>query len=576
MKKITGGLIIIALISLFPLISCNSVLEKNNLGVFGGDNVWTSETMTAAYLNNIYASLMPGWPYDVSDSDSDEATDGNPGMNNFLQGTATLDYWNNWGYGTIDRINLFLSKIDATPYSQEKIKQFKGQALFWRAWVYFGMVNGYGGVPLILNVQDYKNPDALFVKRNKTSECFTQIVKDLDEAASLLPDAFSGSNYGRIDKGIALAFKGRVLLFYASPLFNPSNDPARWQAAYSATKAAKDFLENNGKGLYSSFKDIWNAERNKEVIMLNQFYKPDHYADQAPIRPMFITKDAWGRNEATLFLVNSFPMKDGSSFDPARPLAYDTLFKYRDDRFYATVAFNGGTYNTPDFKSGEKIWTGYTSNGTALEISIHANPGAPGRSGFWQVKGLDPSLDKTNVHYGTVDWIEIRFAEVLMNYGEAANETGKTSEALQVLYAIRQRAGILPGNAGKYGITASSVSDIREAYIKERFVEFTFEGKRWNDLRRWRRFDILNNQHTRKAVVMWLKPGAQAPTISDNIYDPAVWSRFTPKIIENIEGTYTFNLPDKYYFYGIPKTHLDKNANLEQNKEWGGSFDPLQ
>ncbi len=174
-----------------------------------------------------------------------------------------------------------------------------------------------------------------------------------------------------------------------------------------------------------------------------------------------------------------------------------------------------------------------------------------------------------------MDWIEIRFAEVLMNYGEAANETGKTSEALQVLYSIRQRAGILPGS-GNYGVTASSVSEIREAYIKERFVEFAFENKRWNDLRRWKRFDILNNQVSRKAVKMQLKPGEPVPLITDDIYDQAIWSRFTPVFVNNLEGSFTFNVPDKFYFYAIPKTHLDKNPNLEQNNNWGGTFDPLQ
>ena len=572
MKKIIGILIGSALIQLFSLISCTDVFEKNNLVVLGGDNVWTSETMTAAYLNNIYSSFMGSWPY--NGSSSDEGTDASIGMNAFLRGIATIDAWNGYGYGNIDRINLFLSKIDGTPYTPEKIKQFKGEALFFRAWAYFGMVNGYGGVPLILDVQDYKNPEGLFVKRNKTSECITQIVKDLDDAASMLPDAFSGTDYGRIDKGIALAFKGKVLLTYASPLFNPSNNAARWQTAYTATKAAKDFLETQGKGLFPSFKDIWYTERNKEVVMVSQFYAPDRYYSNAPIRPIFITKDAWGANEPTLFLVNSFPMKDGSAFDPARPLAYDTLFKYRDDRFYATIAFNGGVYNTPDFKPGEKIWTGFTSDGTDLQRYIHLIAG-PSRTGFFQIKGIDTKNNQQGVHNSTVDWIQIRFAEVLMNYGEAANETGKTAEALSVLYSIRQRAGILPGVAGKYGITASTVSEIREVYIKERFVEFAFEGKRWEDLRRWRRFDILNSQKTRKAVLMYLKPSAQIPLITDNIYDSAIWSRFTPKIVENIENPYTFNLLDKYYFYAIPKGHLDRNVNLEQNKDWGGTFDPL-
>lgn len=561
-------------LSLLLLSACSKVLDKDNLGVFGGDDVWTSETMTSAYLNNIYSTLMPGWSY--NGSATDEGTEGTAGMNSFLQGTATIDSWNNWQYTVIDRINLFLSKIDETPYTEDKIKQFKGQALFWRAWAYFSMVKDYGGVPLILDVQDYKNSEGLFVKRNKTSECFTQIVKDLDEAALLLPDAFTGADYGRIDKGAVLAFKGKVLLFNASPLFNPSNDAARWEAAYTATKAAKEFLEGQGKGLFGSFKNIWSTERNNEVVMVNQFYKPDHYVSQAAIRPIFITKDAWGSNEPTQFMVNAFPMKDGSDFDAAKSLAYDTLFKYRDDRFYATLTFNGGVYNTADFKPGEKLWTGIASDGiTSLEKIIHLNGANPGRTGFFQVKGLDPANDKQNVHFGTVDWIEIRFAEVLMNYGEAANETGKTSEALQVLYSIRQRAGILPGS-GNYGVTASSVSEIREAYIKERFVEFAFENKRWNDLRRWKRFDILNNQVSRKAVKMQLKPGEPVPLITDDIYDQAIWSRFTPVFVNNLEGSFTFNVPDKFYFYAIPKTHLDKNPNLEQNNNWGGTFDPLQ
>jgi len=566
--------IIVLMSSIFAMASCTEVLDKDNLQVFGGDEVWTLESMTSAYLNDIYATLMPGWSY--TGYDSDEGTNSVQNLNDFLRGTATIDSYDNWRYDVVERINLFLSKIEETPYSQEKIDHYKGQALFWRAWAYFSMVKNYGGVPLILDVQDYKNPDGLFVRRNKTSECFSQIVKDLDDAVSLLPDAFAGSNYGRIDKGIALAFKGRVLLTYASPLFNPSSDANLWQTAYNANKEAKDFLESKGKGLYGSFRNIWYDERNKEVVMVNQFYAPEHYSSQAAIRPLFLSKDAFGANQPTLHLVNAFPMKNGSDFDPSIPLAYDTLFKYRDDRFYATLAYNGCDYITPDFKPGEKLWTGYTSDGTSLLIVIHHEPGVPGRTGFWQMKALDTSLDKTNVHYGKVDWIEMRFAEVLMNYGEAANEIGKTSEALQVLYDIRERAGILPGANSQYGVMAETKSEIRETYIKERFVEFAFENKRWNDLRRWRRFDILNDQGTRKAVQMWLKPGEQVPLITDDINNQSVWSRFTPKIIENIEGTYTFNVQDKYYFYAIPKGHLDKNPNLEQNQAWGGTFNPLE
>lgn len=122
-------------------------------------------------------------------------------------------------------------------------------------------------------------------------------------------------------------------------------------------------------------------------------------------------------------------------------------------------------------------------------------------SNFYQRKGLDYNINASKVYEAQVDWVEIRFTEVLMNYGECANEVGKSSEALQVLYDVRKRAGI-ENTTGNYGITATSQGDIREAYMTERYIEFAYEGKRWNDLRRWKRFDILNEIKYRSSL--WL------------------------------------------------------------------------
>jgi len=572
MKKNIITIITIGMLAGLTLDSCTKVLNKPNLSVYSSETVWTSEPETSAYLNNIYSMEMPGWTF--NGSASDEATDGSAGMSSYLKGIATVDSYDAYSYTAIDAINLFLSKIDGTPYPDKN--QLKGQALFWRAWAYFNMVQAYGGVPLILQVQDNNNIPSLFVKRNKSSECFTQMEKDLTDAASMLPDSWGSAGYGRIDKGAALAFLGKVEMWWASPLFNPTNDPSRWQAAYTATKAANDYLVSQGKGLYPSYGGIWYNKGNSEIVMVNQYFAPDHYGDNAPIRPEGITEDDFGHNQATLALANAYPMKDGSVFNPSKPLAYDTLFKYRDDRFYATLAYNGSVYNTADFTNGAKIWTGYEANGYSLETLFITSP-VPNRSGFWQVKGIDHSLNKQSVHMATIDWIVMRYAEVLMNYGECANEIGHSAEALQVLYAIRKRANILPGSAGTYGVTATSTSDIRQAYINERFVEFAFEGLRWNDLRRWRRFDILNTEQTRSAIHMMLKPGAPIPVVSADITDPAVWGTFTPQVIANIEDpSAIFNLPDKLYFYAIPARHLNANPNLQQNNNWGGTFDPLQ
>lgn len=552
--------------------SCTSVLDKEDFSAITPSDVWQNEKMIDAVINDIHGSLMPGWSYDGASSD--EAPDSRASMNEFLQGTATIDSWDNWPYTAIEKINLFLKNIKTTTFDKS-IPQWEGQALFWRAWCYFSMVKGYGGVPLILEPQDVANTESLFVERATTSACFEQIVKDLDAAIASLPDKWDGNAYGRIDKGAAMAFKGRVLLFWASPLFTPNGDAKRWQAAYDANKNAVDYLKGQGKNLFPSYANIWYTERNEEVIMLNQFFAPDHKYGQNGIRAMSYTRGDVARNLPLMNTVNTFPMRDGSDFDPKK-CVYDTLFKHRDDRFYATIAYNGSDYNIKELKSGEHIWTGRDSKGMSIEFPIH-NPGEnfdPINTGFLCKKSLDPNITKSTVYDATVDWVEIRFAEVLMNYGECANELNKTDEALSVLFAIRKRANILPGSDNRYGIKETAQAEIRERYIKERFVEFLFESKRLDDLRRWRRFDIVNSQKKQYGIQTWLRPGESLPVITDDIN--AVWTKFEPKIVE-VTPQYSYNLKDQYYFYAIPRRHLDANPKLKQNNNWdGGVFDPLK
>ncbi len=573
MKKFN---ILILIFVVFHFWGCDDrILDKEDLSAINPDDVWQNETIAQAYLNDIYGSLMPAQAF--NGSATDEAINQNGVMNDIQRGLATINSVDYWPYGTINKINFFLENVEASNLSDQFKEETTGQALFWRAWVYFGMFKAYGGVPLILQSQSLDDYESLFVKRAKTSEVYAQLIQDLDDAIGMLPDQFAGADYGKIDKGVAMAFKGIVTLYYASPQFSPSGNADRWQTAYNANKAAVDFLRSVGKGLYEGeFKNIWYEERNKEVVMVNQFYFPDHTWFLGHVRPIFITRDNWASNLPSLSLVNAFPLKDGSPFDPGLPNAYDTLFKYRDDRFYATIAFNGSVYPAADFNPGEKLWTGMMPDEIiSLERIIHNNGADFGNSGFYSIKWVDPDLDQQTLYDADVDWIPIRFAEVLMNYGEAANEVGNTDEALQVLYDIRERAGILPGEDGRFGVTASTKDEIREAYINERMAEFAFENKRWDDLRRWRRFDILNDKVNRKTVRFILKEGAEVPDITDDIFLEENWSKFRTKIYDM--DVHTFDLKDNYYFWAIPKYHLERNSNLEQTMGWdNGTFDPLQ
>lgn len=570
--KLNNHLVVLFILMGLAFGSCEKVFEKENLNAINPEDVWLDEGLADAYINNIYSLFMPGMAFNGGASDEAPNGDGFT-MQPLLKGMADINTVNYWPYANIRKINILLKEVEASTLDPDFLGRLKGQALFFRAWAYFNMTKLYGGVPLVLHPQGLEEED-LSVPRSNAASCFEQIIKDLDEAISLLPDEWTGADYGRIDKGIAMAFKGRALLFYASPQFNPSGDATKWTDAYNANKEALAYLETMGKGLYQgNYEDIWYQELNEEVIMVNQFLNPGRTYNQNVLRPLWATTGAVGYDQPALKLVDAFPMKDGSNFDPNA--GYGEFYKNRDNRFYANIAYNGSHhYNIKDLDTFESyLWLYTTAAGEDSEQLLYGFSGF-NWTGFYRLKALDKDVDGATINLADVDWIEIRLAEVLMNYGEAANEIGNTAEALQVLYDIRARAGIEAGS-GNYGITATDQAGIREAYINERFVEFAFENKRWDDLRRWRRFDILNDQGVHKGLAFTLNSGEQAPQGYDNIDD--FWDKFSWSIYDvETAPNERFNVPDTYYFYGIPESYIQKDANLEQTIGWdGGTFDPL-
>lgn len=599
MKKNSIKYIMLLLVTI-SMASCE--LDYENTETITPDNVWTNPLMIKSYVSDIHGGMMPGWP--INGEASDEAINAPNQMSDYLKGVIdiTSTTVGKFDYNNIDRINYFLQQLASVPttvLSQAEKDQLEGQMLFWRAWDYWGKIQAVGGVPLILEPQNIDNTESLFIPRSKTSECYAQIIDDLDRAISLLPPTWSGDNYGRIDQCAAAAFKGKVAMWYASPLFNTSNDANRWEAAYSATKTAVEICLAAGKNLNPVFADIWNTERNEEVIMVNQFYNPDHSYFNGGVRPQPITRDDTNKNQPYLPLITAFPKKDGSALtlDPnlVGDEVYDQtfmtdLYTNMDDRFYATIFCPGTVYPGKEsteglLKGGLRLWTTWENtedivyNNSMTDNELGTGLGNSATTGFYSLKGIDPSVEKNTIYNAGMDWVEIRFAEVLMNYAECANETGRGNEAIDVLKQIRSRANA--GNmANNYGITANSQSTIREAIMKERFAEFAFEGKRFGDLRRWKRYDILNTMSTRKGFKIVIKDNADLDTFdwTQDMIDATTRSKFKLVYFNSIDNdpSATFNLDLNHWFYAIHKDDIDRNPQLEQNNEWGGSFDPLQ
>jgi len=342
----------------------------------------------------------------------------------------------------------------------------------------------WGEVPLLSQVQNpFNDPEAIYYKRNAVGEVVEAITKDLDEAAALLPVTYSArpNNWGRASKMIALALKGRVLLYHASPLFNPAGDQVRWQAAATACKAALDTALNNGYTLNGSYGEIFTQYFNKEVIWSRP--APGAFGDGGIDREMNPRgANGYGNINPVQELVNDYEMKStglpitdaASGYNPQRP--YDG----RDPRFYATILYPGAMWkgrlldpNDADAPRSGQISTNYWPRKYLLEsVNLFAGTGASDRK-----------------------WVLLRTAELYLNYAEAQNEAaGPGTEVNDAVNAVRARAD-MPDFAG------GSKETVREKIRHERRIELALEDHRFWDVRRWKIAEVVDNKEIHGVTV---------------------------------------------------------------------------
>lgn len=577
-RKFTLILCTIMILSLIG--SCSKVLnDVEDLSRYPAKGTFDDPFIASAYLSNLYAQSLTGWPLDMGFY-SDESK-GIAGEGTITTDNGTMKFW---PYAAIRSINIFLKEMATSTISDAQKQPMVAQAKFLRAFLYFKMVYYHGGVPIIEVPQEQS--DDLKVKRNSTAECFDFIVRELDQALASLPPKRVDGERGRIDQAIVKAFKGRVLLYKASPQFNPTNPYGNtyWQEAYTVNKDAKDFLDQNGYGLLEDFKNVFETKGHRENIFSVIYTNPakTNGRREDAVRPLSESKNATGSDEPIWAMAEAFPMKDGKKpGDPSSKYNYSlqTYWKNRDPRFDATMVWNGEIYELSGIKGRRQ----YTMAGIAKSVDafgLNLQGENYSRTGLYTRKGIMEQLPSPQVTLNDVDWPEIRYAEVLFNYAEAANETGKLLEALTVLKAIRHRAGIEPGVDGMYGLkTGMTREEMRIALLDEKYVEFMFEGKRFWDLRRHRLLHKLDGMH-KYGIMAKAVNGRTAEQITAD--DVAKANRFellpehfTYEVVELItNGPKAMVMPETYYFFPIQLVNINQNSNLEQNKGWGGNFDP--
>lgn len=659
-RKITRE-ILLATLAISLLAGCKDDFLEEKRDLTGiNEEVFENESTAKAYVDYIYGLFQPGanssnslyWSLVVNGDNLTRTTEeiagqtdiNRPWTNIAYHQAHALPYFgsrmsssianNTWT--RIRQINIFLAEIDKHGLTEEVTAPLKGQLYFWRAFQYFDLLRLYGGVPLVLEPQDPvgSSGENLEVPRSSSSETLAQIILDLEEAMSLLPGSWDSGNWGRITSGAAAALKGRVLLTWASPLFNRNDDQARWQQAYDANLAAKTLLEENGFGLFrtgnlanaEAWGNMWFTEvNNPEAVIVYGFNNSTTDEVGKNNRWEYATRSTAtsgnGAISPTKQMVDAFPMKDGRYPENSNyPYDAKKFYKNRDPRFYKTFVYNGAVWpyrENPNFVQWTYRWynSGANINGTPNQTT--ETLGANG-SGIYLAKATNPNASNVdNFSISGTDVMELRFAEVLLNLAESAIGIGQLSEGTALMMAVRERAGV-ENLDGSYGLAAIAGRDqLFKAVLDERRVEFAYEGKRFWDLRRWMLFDeasptvirlgmqaqaLNGTRRTGYFIIAKNNNGARYQGGSDPFLAPANgnapvinrqpesypdgitnFDQYVDYLYDNyfeivekddLDPTnptdWVFSWYDPYYFFGLSQTIMNSSPYLEQTKGWDG------
>ena len=475
-------------------------------------------------------------------------------VNNYVNGgwSPANPYSRIWEkcYTAIADVSMYLEKIDQAditdwqynpnyPNWVGQMELFPYELRFLRAYFYFELFRAYGDVPLVTTT--LTNAQANNVTRTPADQIVNFIVEELDAVAPYLPVSYLtevGSEIGRATRVAAYALKARTLLYAASPLFNPTNDRAKWAKAAEACKFVLDNAADWGLKL-SSYGNLWGHDAffNQELIFglgrgeFNSFEMANY--------PIGVENGASGTCPSQS-LVDQYEFQDnGQTFGERYPGTIDLTtnpYDGLDPRFALTVVKNGDEWPT---------------NGTqkkVMEIFQGGFNGSPKYgatpTGYYLKKYVDGACVTTADNQTTRrhTWILMRLGEFYLDYAEAVyNATGSANDgsygmtANEAINVLRDRSGIQMPHFTEDG--AAWVT----RYERERMVELAFENQRFWDVRRWKK----GPQYFNSVKVASISPSLQLT-----------------------RSTVSRQWDDKYYLYPIPQTEIKKNPKLEQNPGW--------
>jgi hypothetical protein len=583
-KKIAGVVFLT-----FLCFSCTDILERKLDTTVDESQIYATAQYFCAPLMNAYSAIPNQFPIDV-DKLTDNAVDNtfagdyyNTGIGALRPDNNPLNNWKNC-YNQIRSLNAFIPKLVITPGKRlatpvrfysisvaqdsidniRELQRVKGESYFLRAFWRSELLKNFAGktedglvlgYPMVGNkVLDYG--DDLNIPRGTYADCVNEIVADCDSAAKYLPAQYTGTDRvvgqamnGRASGVSALALKARVLLYAASPAYNPTNDQTKWVAAAQASAAAIKAVGGIGTAL-ASYDNYYFAQLNNQTFQIRDILfrtsvltgNRDPEINNYPNAMFGNASTGVSQNFVDAFPdANGYPISQSTTYSASNP------YSNRDPRLAMYVAYNGTTMGKANYYTIKS----YVGGADAYLPSKNTS-----RTSYYLKKLLRTNTvdNRPNMLAGTSRArIILGLPELYLNYCEAAAHAwGVKSDpdangftAYDVLLKIQARYG---GKSNYLNtVIGTDVNKFIEYVLNERRLELAFEGHYFYDLRR---------------------------NISDNSANVLNVDVKGMQIVKNENNTFTYNVivlekrkfPSPYL--PIPYVEIANSPAILQNAGW--------
>lgn len=428
----------------FLATNCTGILNKDPLGTLDSGSFFQSaddavQAINAAYQPLMFSNQNNNFYWAFGELCSDEAITGGdgsrPGMTELDAFTYTPrtqeinDFWK-LNYNGITQCNTVLERVPGISMDATLKNRVLGEAYFLRAYYYFLLTQVYGDVVLMTRILP---PAELKMPKTPRADVYLQIIADCDQAASFLPDQYTGANVGRATKGAALALAAKTALYSKS--WEKTVEYAGKVKALGVYALMPDYADNFRKTTQNNTESVWEIQHtNLELGVgnsLNQWWASKKF------------DGGYGFAEVTQPLVDAF-----ETTDPRRTFSIAS----NNEPYFGLVYKN--SYSSTRFSTRKYIQS-------MAEVTQKAD--------------------------GDINYTAIRYAEVLLWEAEALNELGRVPEAQAPLEQVRARARAQATDplTALPPVTTTDQTAMTAAIRHERQVELSFEMHRFFDLVRW-------------------------------------------------------------------------------------------